>query len=261
MFKTFIAVIAAFTFESLILSRKSEDHGFRPWAGGALHHRDDSGRRPAGDVLTGATGMPMGLQYLKANSFKFSESAIITGLIVGYVISADEAWWKFVLASILAILSKHLFRIHKRHIFNPAAFGIFLTIILFNAVTQWKGTYAWYIIVPLGFYFIYKTNKIEVIIGYAVTSLILFGAQAYLQKVNLLNVFGYFSYFYIFVMAIEPKTTPIKKIGKLIFGISLGALIFILTTAGVKIDAELFSLLAMNAAVPFLNKLGGKEYV
>ena len=197
--------------------------------------------------------------YFKTKKFQITESSIITGLIIGYVLSSDEVWWKFVFASALAIFSKHLIRFQKKHIFNPAAFGIFLSTILLGASTQWKGTYLWYILVPFGIYFIYKLKKTEVLIGYTFISLLIFGIQAMLQKVYFWNIFGYLSYFYIFVMVIEPKTTPLKTIGKYLFGAGTAALIFILTEAGVKFDVELFSLLAMNITVPLLNKLSSKQ--
>ena len=197
--------------------------------------------------------------YLKTKTPQVTESAIITGLIVGYVISSDEAWWKIVLAAALAILSKHFIRFHKRHIFNPAAFGIFLSTILLGVSTQWKGTYLWYILIPFGIYFMHKIRKIEIVVGYAIISLALFGAQAFFQKVSLWNIFGYFSYFYIFVMIIEPKTTPINSLGKYIFGAGTAAFIFILTEIGAKFDVELLSLLVMNVTVPLLNKLSLKK--
>jgi Na+-translocating ferredoxin:NAD+ oxidoreductase RnfD subunit len=186
---------------------------------------------------------------------QITESSLITGLIIGFVLSSDEVWWKFVFASVLAISSKHLIRFRKKHVFNPAGLGIFLSIILLGVSTQWKGTYLWYIVVPFGVYFIYKLKKTEVLLGYAFLSLLIFGIQAMLQKVPFWHVFGYFSYFFIFVMLIEPKTTPFKTIGKYLFGAGTAAFIFILTEAGVKFDVELFSLLVMNISVSLLNKL------
>jgi Na+-translocating ferredoxin:NAD+ oxidoreductase RnfD subunit len=188
------------------------------------------------------------LLYRKTKYVKITGSSVITGLIIGYVLSSDEAWWKFVFAAAAAIISKYLFRFRRKHIFNPAAFGLFLTIIFSAATTQWKGTYAWYILLPFGLYFTYKIRKLEIIAGYALVSLGLFGIQALLQKVPLWHIFGYLSYFYIFVMVIEPKTTPVRPLGKFLFGASVAALIFILTQAGVKFDVELFSLLCMNLA-------------
>ena len=109
--------------------------------------------------------------------------------------------------------------------------------------------------IPFGVYFALKFKKIEVLLGYVIISLVLFVIQALLFRVPLGGIFGYFSYFYIFIMVIEPKTTPLKPLGKYFFGAGIAVLIFILTEAGVKFDAELFSLLAMNTAVPLLNKI------
>lgn len=193
--------------------------------------------------------------YSKTKTLQITESAIITGLIIGYVVSSYEAWWKIVFAAVLAILSKYVIRSQKRHIFNPAACGIFISTILLGVSTQWKGTYLWYILVPFGIYFTHKIRKIEIVIGYAIISLALFGTQMFFQKVSLWNIFGYFSYFYIFIMLIEPKTTPLNSFGKYLFGAGVATIIFILTEVGVKFDVELFSLLIMNATVPLLNKL------
>jgi Na+-translocating ferredoxin:NAD+ oxidoreductase RnfD subunit len=195
------------------------------------------------------------IQYLLTRKFTFSESSIISGLIIGYVLSNDERWWVFLIASFFAIASKNFLRIHKKHIFNPAAFGILAVIILFNAYTQWKGTYLWYVLLPLGAYFAYKIRKLEILLSYFLVSLAFFAGQAIIQKTPFLNIFWYLSYFFIFVMLIEPKTSPIHPAGKYIFGSLVASLIFIFTQFGVRLDAELLSLLAVNSLVPMLNKL------
>jgi Na+-translocating ferredoxin:NAD+ oxidoreductase RnfD subunit len=217
--------------------------------------------RPIAIALISALTFESGLNYFRNKIFQISESSLITGLIIGYVVAGDQAWWIIALASLIAILSKHFIRIKNKHIFNPAAFGIFLVIVLLNGQTQWSGTYFWYILIPFGAYFALKIRKIEVIAGYVVVSFLLFGTQALLHRTSLVNIFGYFSYFFIFILIIEPKTTPVKKAGKYLFGSGIAALIFILTEIGVKFDIELFSLLAMNLAVPFLNKLYVKKEV
>ena len=206
-------------------------------------------------AVISAAAVDTALAYLKTKKPEVTESSLISGLIIGFVLSSDSPLWIICLASIVAIGSKHLVRFKGRHIFNPAALGIFSVIILLGATTYWKGTYLWYILVPAGLYFSSKIRKLEIIFSYFLASLILFGGQAIMQKVNPLNVFGYLSYFYIFVMAIEPKTTPVTFLGKIVFGTLLAAVIFVLTQAGVKFDAELCSLLVLNAAVPVLNKL------
>ncbi|MCM8756513.1 MAG: hypothetical protein NC817_00560, partial [Candidatus Omnitrophica bacterium] len=170
--------------------------------------------------------------YFKSKMFKLKESAIITGLIIGYVLSSDSGMERFLIANTLAIGSKYIIRFHKRHIFNPAGFGIFISTVFFNNFTHWKGTYIWYIIIPLGIYFTYRLRKIEIVFSYIILSFLLFGWQTLSQNRSLEDIWGYLSYFYIFIMVIEPKTSSIDMIGKYIFGIGLAIFIFVFTGLG-----------------------------
>ncbi|MCX5694568.1 MAG: RnfABCDGE type electron transport complex subunit D [Candidatus Omnitrophica bacterium] len=205
-------------------------------------------------AVLSALGTESVIVYFKTRVWKLTASSAITGLIIGYVFSSDQSWWKLLVACVLAISSKYLIRFQKKHIFNPAAFGILLVIVLFGASTQWKGTYVWYILLPGGIYFAQKIRKLKIVISYFLVSLALFGIQAITQKIPLTHILGYLSYFYIFVMIIEPKTSPVKPVGQIVFGAGIAGLIFILTGYGVKFDAELFSLLILNAGVLLINK-------
>jgi Na+-translocating ferredoxin:NAD+ oxidoreductase RnfD subunit len=193
--------------------------------------------------------------FLKNKVFEITESSIITGLIIGFVMSSNIAWEIIIAASLLAIFSKHLIRFKNKHIFNPAAFGIFLSCFLFNVSTQWKGAYLWYLLLPAGFYIIYKIRKIEVIIGYIFVFIGLFGGQALWQKNSIWHILGYLNYFYIFIMMIEPRTTPAKPMIKLLFGAGVAGLTFVLTQSPGRFDTELLSLLIMNSAVLLLARI------
>jgi Na+-translocating ferredoxin:NAD+ oxidoreductase RnfD subunit len=189
--------------------------------------------------------------YIKVRQLKAASSAVISGLIIGFVLVSDQPWWLIMLASVLAISSKFLIRFRGRHLFNPAAFGVFVSMLAFGASTQWKGTYVWYVLVPVGLYFIYKIRKMELLAAYAAVALLLFGSQAVVQHVPLRTIFGYLSFFFIFIMLIEPKTTPIKPLGKALFGAAAAVFIFVFTEMGVRFDAELCTLLLLNLCVPF----------
>lgn len=186
------------------------------------------------------------INYLKNKKFVVTESSIITGLIIGYVISGDEFWWVIALASIFAIASKHLIRFRKGHIFNPAAFGIFLVVLLFGAYTQWKAAYSWHIIIPLGVYLALKIKRMSLVVSYFAAALFLYAPQAFLYNASLLETFGYLNYFFIFIMMIEPKTTPVRRRSKIIFGIGVAAFIFTFYEIGILVEAELFALLTVN---------------
>lgn len=186
------------------------------------------------------------LIYLKTGRWRVSDSAVISGLIIGYVLSSREPWWVFLLAAVFAIGSKRLIRFHKRHLFNPAAFGIFSTAILFRASMQWKGADLWFVLAPIGFYFVSRIRKTAVVAGYLAGFLTLFGSQALIQKIPLWQVLLYQNYFFIFIMLIEPKTTPVNLRGKFFFGLGVAACAFILTAISFPYDAELLSLLILN---------------
>ena len=199
--------------------------------------------------------------FLKEKRFKINDSSIITGLIIGYVIASDEALWKIVFISLFAILSKYLIRFRNKHIFNPAGFGLFLGTIFLSVSLEWQGTYLWYILIPFGLYFVYRIKRIFILLGYIGVSLVLFFIKAVLNNYSLVGFLYYFSYFYIFVMLIEPKTTPTKTLPQLIFGALVATLAFMLTEIGVRFDVEIFSLLVLNISVPLLNLLLEKKEV
>lgn len=194
------------------------------------------------------------INYIKQKKLIISESTVISGLIIGFVLSSGQPVWIFPLASALAISSKHFIRFNKRHLFNPAAFGILSVVILSGASTQWNGASLWYILVPFGFYFTHKIRKLEIVLSYIAVSLILFGTQAIIQKIPLWDAAKYQNWFFVFIMLIEPMTTPLAKKGKIAFGTLAAIFVFFLVTRGTPIEAELCSLLALNLLVPALNK-------
>lgn len=200
------------------------------------------------------------LNFFKTKKFQLGESSLITGLIIGFVLSSDQSLNLVIAVAALAIFSKHLIRFNKRHIFNPAGFGILAAVFLFKAKTAWVGTYEWQILLPAGLYFAFRIKKLELLASYFVVALGIFAVQALWQGTPLSNIFGYLSYFYILIMLIEPKTTPFSLLGKISFGADAAILIFALTQIGVRFDAELAALLIANISVPVLNKIkiGGR---
>lgn len=210
-----------------------------------------------GISLIAAVSADFFITYIRTKKIIITESSIVSGLIISYVISSDQAWWIIALASIFAISSKHFIKLGPRHIFNPAGFGVLIAVFLLGASTEWKGAYLWYIIVPFGAYFVFKIKKQEIAAGYFIASLLLFGGQAVMRGINILDILGYLNYFFIFIMLIEPMTTPFAGQGKMIFGLGAGSLVFILYLYGAR-EAELLSLLFFNLLTPLLNKRTGK---
>ncbi|MCM8816465.1 MAG: RnfABCDGE type electron transport complex subunit D [Candidatus Omnitrophica bacterium] len=200
------------------------------------------------------------LIFPRRRKIQFTENSIITGLIVGLVFS-HASILKLSFVSALSIILKHIIRLRGKHLFNPAALGLLISTLFYGNLLDWKGTYIWYLLIPFGIYFATKVKRLEVIGAYFIISLILYGTQSLLKDMPLNNIFGFYSYFFIFIMLIEPKTSPITKFGKIIFGAGVGIIIYIATNLGLKTDVELMGLLLMNTSVPILNKIKRKEAV
>jgi len=193
--------------------------------------------------------------YFKTKKFQITDSALTSGLIIGYVLSSESPWWMFMTVATCAVGLKRVLRFHGKNLLNPAALGIFLAVLLLNGTTEWKGAYEWYLLIPAGFYLVNKIKKLEIVWGYFGMALLLFIPQALRQGTPLVNIPGYFNYFFIFIMLIEPKTTPPTLWPKIVFGAAVALLVFLLTELGFRYEPELFALLVLNALVPLLNKI------
>lgn len=184
--------------------------------------------------------------FIKNRSFKLTESSLITGLITGFVLSSSQEWRLFLLAGFLAVILKHLIRFGGKHIFNPAALGIFLVVAVFNKATQWHGAYWWGIIIPFGLYFAWKIRKISLVSAYFVSYVLISMIQWHWFKQPFWNQIYYANWFFIFVMLVEPRTSPSDFKQNIFFGIVVSALSFALYRVRLPFDADLPALLASN---------------
>lgn len=184
--------------------------------------------------------------FLRQRKWRFSESALITGLLIGFVLSAQEAWWVAPAAAMIAILSKRLIRIQGKHIFNPAAFGAMFMVLFFKSNTFWYGAYEWFLVIPVGLYFVHRIRRLPTVAAFYLTSVVLYGGQALLQKTPFMDSMVYLNHFFIFFMLIEPKTSPFHKVGMIAFGGFASVLSFGLGFFSLPYSPELPVLLTAN---------------
>src|ERR1700730_5276897 len=60
------------------------------------------------------------------------DGAVITGLIISLILSTTTDWSIVAATAVISILSKHLFVYKKKPIFNPAVFGLLVSILIFH---------------------------------------------------------------------------------------------------------------------------------
>ncbi|MBI4062499.1 RnfABCDGE type electron transport complex subunit D [Candidatus Gottesmanbacteria bacterium] len=67
-------------------------------------------------------------------------AAIVTGLIIALLSNPTAGWYEIAAIGAIAMAAKNFIRISGRHVFNPAAIGLFIGGILFRQPVAWWGT-------------------------------------------------------------------------------------------------------------------------
>ncbi|MFZ3043519.1 MAG: RnfABCDGE type electron transport complex subunit D [Minisyncoccia bacterium] len=163
------------------------------------------------------------------------ESVYITALILALIISpvayTDSVGVGFlVFASAWAMASKFILSIHKKHIFNPAAFGVaFSAIVINQGASWWAGGY-----LPLlsfmflgGLLIVRKIHRFDLVLSFVAVALLTIAATATNGHVGtaLSQTLLHSPIFFLaFVMLTEPLTMPPTRVGRLCYGAIVGFL-------------------------------------
>lgn len=157
------------------------------------------------------------------------DGAAITGLIVAMILSTAASWYIVGAASILAILSKYVLVFNKKAIFNPAAFGLLLSVFLFRTGQSWWGSFgdlpAWTIAFVLigGYAVTSRVNKFAQVFSFLGTYFILLLGMGIFHIGDAVDAlrppFINASLFFALFMLTDPPTSPAKDGDQIVFGI------------------------------------------
>lgn len=186
-------------------------------------------------VLPGVLGataaaviVDVGIVWVMKGGWSFPSGALLTGLIIAMVLSPIEPFYVPIFTSILAIVSKHLFRTRLANVFNPAALGIVVASVIFSGGQSWwgalptLGVVAVLVLVAAGLFVGDRINKLP---------LILMFLGCYFGMFTIASVFGdptriaeifrtpdlQAVLFFAFFMVDDPPTCPVKYRDQLIF--------------------------------------------
>lgn len=169
----------------------------------------------------------------------FHDGPVITGLIVALVLGTTSSFFIVAATVAIAIIGKHVLVYKKNPIFNPAALGLFISIIAFKSIQSWWGAFgdshAWTIIFLLigGYFITHRINKFPQVFAFLGTSFVMllimgfihWGAVSDAVRTPFINATLFFGFF----MLTDPPTSPGKTADQVIFGMMtavIGTLIF-----------------------------------
>jgi len=164
-----------------------------------------------------------------------TESAYITGLILACIITpishvGDMQFFSIAIwASVIAMTSKYLFTLRKKHLFNPVAISVAITALVLNqSASWWVGTSSLFIFIVLGgILIVRKMQRSDLFFSFLITAIIVsFIGHAFgladiwrlLANTSLL--------FFAFIMLTEPLTTPPTRGLRICYGILIGLLFY-----------------------------------
>lgn len=175
---------------------------------------------------------------------KFPSSAVISGIIIGSIAPLNAPVTAILAASAVAIASKYVLRINKRHIFNPATLGLLVSLFLFGLGDVWWAasgfSFAGFA-VPVTFLLIiasYKAGKLKVALPFLLVTAVLYAATQFVKvpftATGLLAFATSLPFYFAFIMLSEPKTSPYAPREQVVFGAAVALLVFLLDSSHVK---------------------------
>ncbi len=176
------------------------------------------------------------------------ESVYITALILSLIItpinSLDKAAYLAVVG-ILAISSKYILAINKKHIFNPAASAVFISGLLLKfGASWWIGNL--YMLIPVligGFLVVRKVQRFSLVLSFLSFYLIFIIGNS-IRTGNILTASIFLEspvFFFYFIMLTEPQTTPPAKNLQILYGGLVGLLSSFLSLESSLILGNIFS--------------------
>lgn len=197
--------------------------------------------------------------YFKFKELEFPQSALISGLFIGGLLTQNLQWYIYVLAGAVAILSKHLIKFQQKHIFNPANLGILLVSIIIGASHTWWISSPLILVLVFGIFIIWRLRRFDLTLSflisyYLINSIVELLQGAQFQEIYFTIINGGVIYFFSMYMLIEPKTNPSQRKQRIAYGV-LVAVLFVAFHFFIPRHDLPLALAVGNMFVPILNKI------
>ncbi len=209
----------------------------------------------------------LGIQTLfilyKTKDWTGLKSALITSFSLCLMLEANNTL-TFVIATTLAISSKFFLKINGKHIFNPANFGIMVTLILSGdawiSPGQWGSNATLMMLVGCtGLVVLLRVKRLDTAFAFIIAFLGLSFIRNILYLGWPMDFFWHqFStgslLLFAFFMITDPMSTPSSRIARIIWATMVGALTWWISTKMFVHTAPLWALFCMSPLVPVFDR-------
>lgn len=173
--------------------------------------------------------LDLSLTFIRTKKLYYPFSSLVSGLLIGFLIHYSQGIIILTVAILLAFFSKQFIKIRKRHIFNPAAFGVLLSTLIFDSNVSWwavaSGGISLILILP-AIYVVYKLRRLQYTMVFLIGYFILFTIIQGLNTAKSLTLDGTI-FLFSFIMLPEPITSNIGRFWKWGFGTAVLSIVLI----------------------------------
>jgi Na+-translocating ferredoxin:NAD+ oxidoreductase RnfD subunit len=174
----------------------------------------------------------------KKKTWEFPSGAVLTALITSMVLRSQEPWYVVTATSVIAVLSKYIFRSRSANVFNPAALAIVISFFLFHTGQSWWGALpevppiTQTILLIGGIFITDRVNKMPLVLVFLGTYYLLFTITAFVGDPRLVSeIFRAPDLeavlFFAFIILTDPPTSPAKYPDQLICGVMVALVSFV----------------------------------
>ncbi|MBS9781488.1 MAG: VCBS repeat-containing protein [Gammaproteobacteria bacterium] len=186
-------------------------------------------------IIATCVVLDMALHYiLRGRQWLFPLSACITGMGLSILTNFSHGLWLAIIPPFFAIVSKYLFTVNGKHIYNPALFGVVMALFFSNGMItpspayQWGGSGAtvFFVITAALMLFALNIRRTTLIISFLVAYTLQLALRAWLMRHHIppeTLFMGTFSapafYLFTFFMITDPKTSPDSHKGQIFMAV------------------------------------------
>jgi Na+-translocating ferredoxin:NAD+ oxidoreductase RnfD subunit len=220
-------------------------------------------------AVLGASLTELVIRKFDGRPLSWPSSAILSGMIVGFVLEPATPHAITAAVAILAMLGKHLFATDRWHIFNPAALALLISVPLFGTGQSWWGALPdlgapfVLLLIAAGAFVVERVNKFPLALSFLG---VLFGLSTLLGRIDPVTASEMFrmpfiqaSLFLALFMLTDPPTAPARYAEQMAIGALVGAASVLAEALGAGQIYLLVGVLVGNVALATRRWLGQRR--
>jgi enediyne biosynthesis protein E5 len=167
--------------------------------------------------------------YVETRRWIAPTSALLSGLIVAFILSPEEPWFTVAWVAGFATLGKHVFSNRREHFFNPAALALLAGALIFSSGQSWWGALGdapgafTLVLIACGTFITNRLNKFGLVLAFLGTYFVAFAGASIVEPGTVAEMFRspfvQSALFLAFFMLTDPPTSPNRLADQVSYGV------------------------------------------